>query len=371
MKLKFLHIAVILNTFLLFSCEDILLHEEFKNTRIDNFNAFWSEFDRYYGAFEAKGINWDSLKIVYRTGINEHSTDHELFNALCGLLATLNDGHANIHCPAFGTFSSYHNESKSYFSDFYTQDTKYQVEILNLISHQYLGTTSRRDTVNNYLFMYGKIDYQNLIIGYIFIGTFKEYQFPIRFINEAIDYFGNSDAVIIDIRFNGGGQTEPFVQCINLFSSEKKLYMKSKFRNGPEHNNFSPFYDHFTNPNPIGLKNIPMAILINGFTASSSEYFLLALKTQNDVISVGDTTWGAFSSQVARILPNGWQYRLGAQIIFTPEGVLFTDSNGQYLEGIGIPPDYYMQDSKQAIDNNQDLVLDLALEKLNELINNK
>lgn len=371
MKLKFLHIALILFTFLLNSCEDLLLHEEFENNPIGNYNAFWSEFDRYYGAFIAKNINWDSLKIVYGSAIHKNSTDRELFTALSGLLASLNDGHAKIYSPVFGTYSSYRNKSKSIFSDFGTQDGKYAIDLLNLIFYQYLDNTSRRDTANSPFFMYGKINYQNLAIGYIYIGTFKESHIPIHFINEAITYFKNFDAIIIDIRFNQGGDTEPFVQCINLFSSEKKLYLKSKFRNGPEHSDFTPFYDHFTNPNHNGLKNKPIAILIDGFTGSSSEHFLLALKSQKDVISVGDTTWGAFSNQDSRILPNGWQYNLGAQIIFTPEGNLFCDSNGQYLEGIGIPPDYYIQISKLALDNNQDLVLDLALEKLYDLVNNE
>ena len=111
--------------------------------------------------------------------------------------------------------------------------------------------------------------------------------------------------------------------------------------------------------NGVNPKNI--AILANSFTASSAEHFLLALKSQQNVFTVGDTTRGAFSQVWGRVLPNGWQFRCGSQVVYSPDGKLLTDKNGSYLEGKGIIPDFLVQDRIAQIRSGHDLVLDQAL----------
>ncbi len=90
-KNTFLWIAILLSL-AVSSCEESLIKEEFENTPVDNYNAFWLEFDRFYGAFEAKNINWDSLKTVYSGNLTDSSTDMELFTAMSGLLDELTTG---------------------------------------------------------------------------------------------------------------------------------------------------------------------------------------------------------------------------------------------------------------------------------------
>jgi hypothetical protein len=356
---------VLFNLLVFTACEKSLLHEEFGNDPKGNFNAFWSEFDRFYGAFEPKNINWDSLKIVYGSGINENSTDHELYKSICGLLASINDGHASIYSPEFGAFRSWSRRGKLYFNDVNSFDYQHIVQWTNLVQNKYLGSSLKYDVSLNFLFYYGSIQYAGYKIGYLYIPTFIRDNFPNDFINKAAEYLKNTDAVILDIRFNGGGSTDTFVKAMNLFTSEKKLYLKSKFRNGPDHSDFSILFDHYTNNNlNSGFFNKPMAILVNSFSSSSSEHFLLGMKTQIGVFSVGDTTCGAFSSVQERLMPNGWIFKFGAQVIYTPEGKLFTDQKGRYLEGIGIPPDYYVPDSYKAIEKRIDKPLDFALNEL-------
>jgi len=367
-KNTFLWIAILLSL-AVSSCEESLIKEEFENTPVDNYNAFWFEFDRFYGAFEAKNINWDSLKTVYSGNLTDSSTDMELFTAMSGLLDELNDGHADLLAPGVGFFRSWNRRNKSFFADNKSTDNSGIVMMQNIIRSNYLKNKYKAGDYSGWKFFYGTITYETHRVGYICIPTFGNDDYPNDFIQQAVDSFNTLDAVIIDLRFNGGGKTEAFVTSLNSFSSERKLYMKSKFRNGSGQSDFTQLDDHYTNPHPDCLKNKPVAILMNSFSASSSDHFILGMKSQANVITVGDTTCGAFSSVLERILPNGWKFRLGAQVVYGPDGKLLTDSNGKYLEGVGIAPDIYIQEQFSAIRKGKDLPLEAALKNLEGRLN--
>ena len=145
--------------------------------------------------------------------------------------------------------------------------------------------------------------------------------------------------------------------------------MKSQYRNGTKHDNLTKMDEHWTSPHSNGLNNIPVAILMNSFSASSSDHFILGMKTQSNVISIGDSTCGAFSAVYERVLPNGWKYRLGSQVIYSPCGSFYTTNDGKYIEGHGIAPDFYIQDNWNQIIIGQDVVLNKALEELNRKLN--
>lgn len=241
-------------------------------------------------------------------------------------------------------------------------------EIYKYVIFFYLNHDYRKSSINYYTFLSGTINYYSHKIGYLYIPTFSDGNYLKEFIKQAASDFKSVDAVIIDIRFNGGGNTENFIYALNLFSTERKLYMKSKFRNGPNHSDFTCLYDHYTLPSEDGCKNKPIAILANSTTASSSEHFIMGLKSQDNVILVGDTTCGAFSQVHDRILPNGWIYRIGSQVVYSTEGKLLTNSKGQYLEGNGIAPDYFVADSYAQIQENNDLPLNKALYEISKFL---
>jgi C-terminal processing protease CtpA/Prc len=144
--------------------------------------------------------------------------------------------------------------------------------------------------------------------------------------------------------------------------------MKSQFRNGHKHTDFTKIEEHWTTPHNDCLRNVPVAVLMNSFSASSSDHFIMGMKTQPNVITVGDTTCGAFSAVYNRVLPNGWKFRMVSQVVYNANGKLLCNENGIYLEGIGIAPDYYVPDSWAPIVNGKDVVLDKALKELQHMI---
>jgi carboxyl-terminal processing protease len=351
------------------ACEDQLLTEKYYDTPLHNYEMFWSEFDLFYGAFEAKGIPWDSLKGVYSTGLTNSSTNRQLFIALSGLLHALDDGHASLDAPGLGYFRSWNRRSKSYFGDIRNYDYSNILLLQEVIKKRYISN-AKSTSFSGYDFFWGPISFGTIRVGYIYIPTFSISDYPKAYVQQAVESFKTLDAVIVDLRFNGGGTTEAFYATLNLFASESRVYLKSKLRNGPGHNDFTAMEEHATHPNPDGIRNKPIAVLMNAYSASSSDHFILGMKSQPNVITVGDTTCGAFSSVLERVMPNGWVFRLGAQVVYAPDGNLLTDIHGKYLEGIGIAPDFYAPDELKEIDRGNDITLNKALWELNRMLKN-
>jgi hypothetical protein len=343
------------------SCEKMLLKEDSENTPSKVFQAFTGDFRNLYGAFDAKNLDWDLLTKEYSEKVHDDMNSADLYEVLTEMLDVLNDGHADIMSIEHGHFRSWNRRGKPYFKGREGTNLNDVISMQNVIRTEYLKNQFKSGSYSGWLFFYGMIEYNEKKLGYICIPTFNIGDFPNAFIQEAIDEFMELDGVIIDLRFNGGGRTEAFVSLHNRFGSVEKMYLKSRFRNGLGLNDFTPIAEHWVRPHATSLKNKPIAILTNAYTASSSDHFVVAMKTQPDVICVGDTTYGAFSAVFERILPNGWKYRLGAQVVYDTDGSYLQDQNGNYLEGIGIAPDFYVEDDWNHVLQKKDAVLDKAL----------
>jgi len=316
------------------SCEHQLLEDEYSADPSSVFEAFWCEFDLYYGAMQAKRLNWDSIGNHYRSQITETTDEEALFSLLSEMLHLVNDGHASIQDNAGSYFRSWNRRDKSYFSDRFSQNLAMVGSMQRSTMKYYLDNTYESRDVSGWIFYYGLIPYEDSSIGYLIIPSFYLVDFPRDFISDAVDTFKQADAVIIDLRFNGGGTTESFIYSLNAFASEKATFMHSALKIGPDDNDFSELHPHICYPHDNSLANKPIAIC------------------------------GAFSSVSERILPNGWQFRLGAQVVYDAQGELLTDKNDNYLEGIGLAPDFWCQDNYSQATAGHDPVLDTALIQL-------
>ena len=105
-----------------------------------------------------------------------------------------------------------------------------------------------------------------------------------------------------------------------------------------------------------------MVVLTDEFTVSAGEIFTLNMRSFEQVTHIGDTTAGAHSDVgPARFLPNGWTYEYSIMKYLLPDG--------SSLEGMGIAPDIYIQNTMQDIGNGEDKVLEYAIEYLENEIN--
>ena len=101
-----------------------------------------------------------------------------------------------------------------------------------------------------------------------------------------------ADAIVLDLRNNPGGAVEESVITASLFLEKGQLVTSVETPRTERHEMY----------NAIGgqISRLPLAVLINGYSASASEIVAGALKDHKRGILVGETTFGKGSVQLFR-----------------------------------------------------------------------
>ncbi|WP_343208630.1 S41 family peptidase [Anaerolentibacter hominis] len=169
-------------------------------------------------------------------------------------------------------------------------------------------------------------------IGYILISSFEKA--TVHQFTDAVDDLEKDGAkgLLIDLRDNGGGNLDAVVDMVDYLLPAGNI-LSTKDKNG-----VGESYDS-TDDHQVDL---PLAILVNGSTASASEIFAGAVQDRNAGQVVGTLTFG--KGIVQSILPfeNGEQ---GAIKLTTSEYFL---PSGRSIHKVGITPDVEVELSKKA-----------------------
>ena len=75
-----------------------------------NFEELWKTFHNRYPFFELRNVDWKKQYDTYRPKVTRETSDDELFNILCQMLAPLHDGHVELIAKASG------DRKKRYFT---------------------------------------------------------------------------------------------------------------------------------------------------------------------------------------------------------------------------------------------------------------
>jgi carboxyl-terminal processing protease len=123
------------------------------------------------------------------------------------------------------------------------------------------------------------------------------------------------DSLIIDLRNNPGGLLDAAVEVAEPFFKKGELIVYTQGRKPGDRENLNSE----TEGDPLSL---PVAILVNGDTASAAEIVAGALKDTGKAVIVGERSYGKGSVQTKFDLKNGEGLRLTTAHYFTPSGVL-------------------------------------------------
>jgi carboxyl-terminal processing protease len=129
--------------------------------------------------------------------------------------------------------------------------------------------------------------------------------------------------LIIDMRDNPGGLLDEGVKVADRFLSEG-LIVSTEGRN-PKNAERELAHVEGTEP------NYPVAVLVNGYTASASEIVAAALQDQKRATIVGERSFGKGSVQTLYGLDDGAGLKLTVARYFTP--------SGRSIQGSGVVPD--------------------------------
>jgi len=123
------------------------------------------------------------------------------------------------------------------------------------------------------------------------------------------------DSLVIDLRNNPGGLLDAAVDVAEPFFRKGKLIVYTQGRKPADRES----YYSETDGEPLKL---PVAVLINGETASAAEIVAGALKDSGSAVIVGERSYGKGSVQTIFKLRNGEGLRLTTAHYFTPSGAL-------------------------------------------------
>lgn len=313
--------------------------EEWDNNPKGNFEALWTILDEHYCFFKEKSVDWNAVHDKYASKVSDEMTSKELFFVCADMLDELKDGHTNLS-SSFNT--SYYRKWWSDYPDNYNE---------RLVEQYYLNF--------NFLSAAG-LDYAILPqnVGYVRYSSFVN---PIGEgnLDNVLFYLDPCDALIIDIRNNGGGNMTNVETLVRRFITERILAGYVSHKTGPGHDDFSKPYAYYFDPAEKGriMWGKPVAVLTSRGTFSAANNFVSIMQYLPNVSIIGSTTGGGSGMPFNSELPNGWGVRFSACSVL--------DSKGLSTEfGIDPTPGCEVDLDPQAAVNGHDTILDFAVDYL-------
>ena len=320
-----------------------------------NFEELWKTFHNRYPFFKLRGVDWKKQYNTYRPKVTRQTSDDELFDIFCQMLAPLNDGHVELIAKASGDRKKRHfNPEKK--PRFWQEFTRRQIK-------QLFNTTEKTLVANDFgqpketkawMLRYSRSR------SFAYMRIFELEGVKKASLTAAMDSiagdFKDLDGVIIDIRDNPGGEDSIAITIINRFCDRKRVAFHRKTKIGPGENDFTSLKTWHIEPKGDVQFTGPIALLTCDSVFSGGEAFALAIKQLPHVTIIGDHTNGIFSYQLEKKLPNGWRYRLSYQKYFSADMVCY--------EGKGVPVDIKLLNKKTDIENGIDPLITRALKVL-------
>lgn len=307
-----------------------------QDTKRGNFESLWKTLDERYCFFDQKkeefGLDWNEVHSRYSPQINEGISREQLFEVLGAMVKELRDGHVNL----------YASFDVARYAEWYDA---YPMNFSDSLERRYLGT-------NENFYMASGLKYRVLDdnVGYVRCPSFDT-EFGDGNLQEMIRKLMVCDALIVDVRSNGGGMLTSAQKLASLFVNETTVGGYISHKTGPGHSDFST-------PQPVEIKPFgglrwqkPLFILTNRRTYSAANSFVVYLKGLPGVCVVGDRTGGGSGMPFSSELPGGWSLRFSASPLYDRDKVS-ADS--------GIDPDVKVDISEEDYARSIDTIIETA-----------
>lgn len=178
-------------------------------------------------------------------------------------------------------------------------------------------------------FGFEKVERLNGNVGYMELDGFVSTELGAETAIAAMQFLANTDALIIDLRYNGGGVPGTAQLISSYFFSETPVHYHSIYwRQGNRTEQF------WTLPYVPGRRYVgkPVYILMGKRTLSAPESFAYSLQAQKRVTVVGEISAGGANP--------GREFRINEHFqVFVPTGRAINPVTGTNWEGTGVKPD--------------------------------
>ena len=330
-------VVAIITILSLGSCVD---EEEYADNPRGNFEALWKIVDEHYCFFDYKkeqyGLDWNAIYDKYSRQIADDMTDNQLFEVLGNMLGELKDGHVNMYSSwDVARNWSWHENYPSNLSD--------------TLINRYLGTDYRISSGMRYRILDDNI-------GYIRLQSFASAMGEGN-LDEILYYLMPCNALIIDIRDNGGGLITSAEQLAARFTNTPLHVGYMQHKTGRGHSDFSSMQEQRLKPSKGIRWQKRVAVLTNRSVYSAANEFVKYMRCCPNVVQIGDRTGGGAGMPYSSELPIGWSIRFSACPMY--------DKDGNSTE-FGIAPDYDVQLSQTDLLRGKDTIIEKAREVLRQ-----
>lgn len=352
-----------------------------------DFEIFWQTFSQHYAFFDIEGVDWDEVFQLANSQISLQTTEAELVEILIEMVEPLQDFHVNVINQDLNVF--YSVDRKTSLEDIALQEFMFaeQVELPleqeQLVAFEiYLENAFQQsfDAIIKYFVIDSDIkanDNETLLwgrfdnnIGYLNVTTMdieelgesdnsieQNKAILTATLDEIMQDFANVDGIIIDVRYNGGGDdfvsrmiTSRFIdQSLHVYSKQARLG-----------DSRTPLQQVFIQPEGSTQFLGPVAVMTSSSTSSAAEIFAMSMRQRANTVLIGEASGGGLSDILPKSLPHGTQYSLSNEFYLTPDNESF--------EGVGVPVDI-----EQAFftSTQREQEIDLGLEQALQWINNQ
>ena len=297
------------------SCERAFMEQEEPNDAVNVFDYLWTKIDQQYAFFDVKGVDWDSVREVYRPKVYDNMDNDSLFRVCAAMLNTLRDGHTNL----FSSFDVSRNDSV-FYKMYAEKNMDDEVVMLNYLTVNVHTTGS---------FMHNAL--RDGKVAYISYPSFQNAisEYSLKYL---VNHYKDSKGIILDLRQNGGGSIDNIRMLLSIFDNHKQPLYFSQIKSGPQHNDFTELATVYATDSCIldTPYTKPVAVLIDRGSYSATSFFALCTMGYDNIRLFGDYTGGGLGLPNGGALPNGWVYR------FSITRTLALDGNNYEN---GVPPD--------------------------------
>ncbi len=323
-----------------------------------NFEVFAQTVKDHYAFMELNKLNWGDLYARQKEKLLKDPSSVNLYKILVETLVSLNDNHAYLEADE-SVYQLLEAETDSNepsvtenqlpeFGDFQVADlvAKHHLDKDLTKDSWLLKWGTMKDSIGyiqiKAMWLFADLDIPQELIdekGFVdaYVDTFhkmnesqyieKEVLALRQLMDRIMHDLDHTKAMVLDIRFNGGGQDAVSFEILKRFNDQRRKSCSTKLKWKSDYTPVQALYMEATE----NAYTKPVYVLTSKQTGSAAEAFSLNAMALPHVTRIGTSTQGALSTALEKKLPNGWFFSISNEV--------YMDTKEKSYENIGIPVD--------------------------------
>jgi len=297
------------------------------------FDQLWDAFDTTYAMFVIRpDVDWDKLREQWRPKALACQTSDEFAATCAEMLKPLRDLHVSLSLA--GTDIPVFNRPRAANSN--PPAHKKILGDLHVAGRLQWAVTADK-------------------IGFVGIYGWDDGSVPKQF-DDALKQMRDTKGLIVDVRWNGGGDERLAQQVAGRFLQKEVIYGYDQFRDGLERTNLTKRFPRKAAPLGPWRYEKPVILLIGQKCMSSGESFVGMMMGAPNVTTMGDHTCGSSGNPQLVELPLEMTVGVPRWIDYLPDGTP--------LDERGFTPQIPFTPAPDGLSGSRDDLLSAALERL-------